>query len=303
MKFSLVQDSRLGTREINEDRVGHWSTSGSLLMVVADGLGGHLHGEIAAQIAVDLLGKAFQNEARPKIEKARDFLPRNMSAIHGAIIQEAAMRNLRDVPRTVLVACVVQDGVAHWAHIGDSRLYLFRKGRIHARTRDHTLVQQLVDQGRVREEAVLTHPERNRLLQCLGGLQPPQIDSASERLAKGDILLLCSDGFGGPLTQRQMLNALLSRPVEQAVTELVALAESRAGEDCDNTSVVAISWGEERVRPADDGPRTVPYNELPTDVQDFTATNPDFLRMSDEDIEKAIAEIKAALRKTPAPGQ
>jgi serine/threonine protein phosphatase PrpC len=213
------------------------------------------------------------------------------------------MQNLRDVPRTVVVACVVQDGVAHWAHIGDSRLYLFRKGRIQARTRDHTLVQQLVDQGRVREEAVSTHPERNRLLQCLGGLHVPRLDAASERLAKGDIVLLCSDGFWGPLTQRQMLNALLARPVEQAVPELIALAESRAGAECDNTSVVAISWGEERARPADDGPRTVPYNELPTEVQDFSATTPDFLRMSDEDIEKAIADIKAALRKTPASRQ
>lgn len=303
MKFSLVQDSRLGAREINEDRVGHWSTSGSLLMVVADGLGGHLHGEIAAQIAVDLLGKAFQKEARPKLAHAEGFLPRNMSAIHAAIILEAETRKLRDVPRTVLVACVVQDGVAHWAHIGDSRFYLFRKGRIHARTHDHTIVQQLVDQGRVREEAVATHPERNRLLQCLGGLQVPQLDAASERLAKGDIVLLCSDGFWGPLTQRQMLNALLARPVDQAVAELVALAESRAGAKCDNTSVVAISWGEEQVRPADDGPRTVPYNELPTEVYDFTATDMDFLRMSDEDVEKAIAEIKAALRKPSSPRQ
>lgn len=303
MKFSLVQDSRLGAREINEDRVGHWSTSGSLLMVVADGLGGHLHGEIAAQIAVDLLGKAFQKEARPKLAHAEGFLPRNMSAIHAAILLEAETRKLRDVPRTVLVACVVQDGVAHWAHIGDSRLYLFRKGRIHARTHDHTIVQQLVDQGRVREEAVATHPERNRLLQCLGGLQVPRLDAASERLAKGDIVLLCSDGFWGPLTQRQMLNALLARPVDQAVAELVALAESRAGAQCDNTSVVAISWGEEQVRPADDGPRTVPYNELPTEVHDFTATDMDFLRMSDEDVEKAIAEIKAALRKPSSPRQ
>jgi serine/threonine protein phosphatase PrpC len=303
MKFSLVQDSRLGARKINQDRVGQWSTADALLMVVADGLGGHLHGEIAAQIAVDVLGKAFHQEARPRLAQADTFLSRHFPAIHDTLLRETETRRLRDVPRTVLVACLVQDGIAHWAHIGDSRLYLFRKGRIHARTRDHTVVQQLVDQGRIREEAVHTHPERNRLLQCLGGVQVPRLDAAQERLAKGDIVLLCSDGFWGPLTQRQMLNALLNRPVDEAVTELVALAESRSGTECDNTSVVAICWGEEQVPPPDDGPRTLPYNELPTDVHDFTATDMDFLRMSDEDVEKAIAEIKAALRKTPSPRQ
>jgi serine/threonine protein phosphatase PrpC len=299
MKYSLVQDSRLGARRINQDRVGQWATPSALLMVVADGLGGHLHGEIAAQIAVEHLGNAFHAEARPKLAHPAQFLARSVDSIHPKILREAETRRLSEVPRTVLVACLVQDGYAHWAHIGDSRLYLFRKGRIHARTRDHTLVQQLVDQGRIREEAVSSHPERNRLLQCLGGVQVPRQDAASERLEKDDIVLLCSDGFWGPLTQRQMLHALLARPLEVAIPELIELAEARAGAECDNTSVVAMTWGEERVRAVDDGPRTVPYDELPTDVQDFTATDMDFLRMSDEDVEKAIAEIKAALRKTP----
>jgi serine/threonine protein phosphatase PrpC len=303
LKYSIAQDSRLGARKMNQDRVGHWSTSGALLMVVADGLGGHLHGEIAAQIAIDHLAATFQREARPKLAHPGDFLSREILAAHVAILREAETRQLSDVPRTVLVACLVQDGVAYWAHIGDSRLYLFRKGRIMARTRDHSVVQLLVDEGRIREEAVATHPERNRLLQCLGGFQAPRLEGASERLAKDDIMLLCSDGLWGPLNQRQMLNALLSRPLDEAIASLVALAETRAGPDCDNTSVVAMIWGEEQVRGADDGPRTLPYNELPTDVQDFSATDMDFLRMSDEDVEKAIAELKAALRKNVVPGQ
>jgi serine/threonine protein phosphatase PrpC len=299
VKYSLVQDSHLGARRVNQDRVGQWATPSALLMVVADGLGGHLHGEIAAQIAVDHMGGAFHSEARPKLAHPAQFLARNVDAIHPKILREAETRRLGEVPRTVLVACLIQDGYAHWAHIGDCRLYLFRKGRIHARTRDHTLVQQLVDQGRIREEAVSSHPERNRLLQCLGGVQAPRHDAGTERLDKDDVVLLCSDGFWGPLTQRQMLHALIARPLAVAIPELIELAETRSGAECDNTSVVAMTWGEERVRAVDDGPRTVPYDELPTDVQDFTATDMDFLRMSDEDVEKAIAEIKAALRKTP----
>ena len=297
MKFSIVQDSRVGTRSVNQDRVGHWRTPQALLMVVADGLGGHVRGEVAAQVAVQFLGAAFQREARPRLENPQRFLERSVGGAHALILLEAQKLGMIETPRTVITACVVQDGQAWWTHVGDCRLYLFRRGRLVARTRDHTLVQQLVDEGRIREEAVATHPDRNQLLQCLGGHRPPLPEpTAQARLAKDDILLLCSDGFWGPLTQRQMLNALLSRGLEQAVPELVELAETRAGAECDNVSVIAMAWGEEEI-PVAEGPHTVPHYELPTDVQDFTATDPDFLRMSDDDIDEAIAEIKAALRK------
>jgi serine/threonine protein phosphatase PrpC len=299
VKYSTIKESRLGARKINQDRVGEWASGEALLLAVADGLGGHAHGEIAAQIAIDLLGRAFGQEARPRLAHPDRFLPRALAAAHVAILRETEARKLSEVPRTVLVACLVQDGFAHWAHIGDSRLYLLRKGRIHARTRDHSFVQQLVDQGRIREEAAASHPERNRLLQCLGGVQAPRIDAASERLEKDDIFLLCSDGLWGPLTQRQLVHALSTQPLPQAIDSLLELAEARAAHEADNTSVVAMAWGEERVSLPQDGPATVPYAELRTDVQDFTATDMDFLRMSDEDVEKAIAEIKAALAKNP----
>lgn len=299
MKFSIVEQSVIGARKINQDRVGQWSTPDALLLACADGLGGHAHGEIAAQMAVDLLARAFALEARTRLSHPERFLPRTMAAAHAAILREAQNRGMKEVPRTVLVSCVVQDGWAHWAHIGDSRLYLFRRGRVHARTRDHSVVQQLVDEGRIREEAVATHPERNRILQCLGGLQTPRVDVGSAQLEKDDILMLCSDGLWGPLTPRQMLNTLLTQPLDKAIASLVALAEARAGDECDNTSVVAMTWGEEA---PDEGPRTVPYADLPADGQDFTATELDFMRMSDEDVEKAIADIKAALAKNPQQG-
>lgn len=299
MKYAIIKESRIGARKLNQDRVADWASPNAVLLAVADGLGGHAHGEIAAQIAVDLLGRAFGQEARPRFAEPARFLSRAMAAAHVAILREAESRRLREVPRTVLVACLVQDGVAHWAHIGDSRLYLLRKGRIHARTRDHSWVQQLVDEGRIREEAAASHPDRNRLLQCLGGVQAPRVDTGSERLEKGDTVLLCSDGLWGPLTQRQLVHALATQPLDQAIASLLELAEARAAHEADNTSLVAMRWDEERVALPDDGPATVPYAELRTDIQDFTATDMDFLRMTDEDVEKAIAEIKAALRKSP----
>ena len=284
---------------MNQDRLGHWRTGRSMLMVVADGLGGHLRGELAAQVSVDYFGTAFQRDARPALPDPAQFLNRAMAGAHAAILREAFKLGLPDVPRTVIVACVVQDGHAYWAHIGDCRLYLVRQGRIQTRTRDHTVVQQLLDEGRIREEAASTHPERNRILQCLGGFQAPRPDPIEKtRLARNDLVLLCSDGLWGPLTHRQLLHSLLTRPLKEALDELSVLAEQRAGPQCDNVTVLAMNWGEDEVPVAAEGPPTVPSYDLPTDVQDFTATDPDFLRMSDEDIDKAIADIKAALRKS-----
>lgn len=301
MKFSIFQDSRVGARPYNQDRIGHWYTRESLLLIVADGMGGHLMGEVAAQIAVDNLAVSFQAQAQPRIADPDLFLFRAVGRIHAAIDEHTLKLRLADSPRTTLVACIVQDGHAWWTHVGDSRLYLIRRSRIVERTRDHTRVQQLVDQGRIREEAVSSHPERNLLLQCLGGGRAPRIEpTACARLARDDIVLLCSDGFWGPLTMRQLLGVLSGKDLAQAVSELMTLAETRAGPGCDNLSVVAIRWSEEAVAAQSAAVQTtVPSYDLPTDVQDFSATDPDFskIQMSDEDIERAIADIKAALRK------
>ncbi len=295
MKFALAQATRVGGRANNEDRVGFWSTPDAALMAVADGLGGHLHGELAAGMAVELFGAVFRREAQPRLADPAAFLARAMAAAHAAILREGQRLGLPETPRTVIVACVVQDGHAWWMHIGDCRLYLIREGRIVTRTRDHTVVQRLIDEGRIREEAVASHPERNRLLQCLGGYLAPSPEAAGRtRLARGDVLLLCSDGFWGPLTQRQMLHALLARSLEHAIPELAELAETRGGPLSDNVSVLAMTWGEDELEPS--GPA-----EEATVVQDFTATDLDFMRMSDEEIEKAIDEIRVALRRNAPP--
>jgi serine/threonine protein phosphatase PrpC len=291
MNFAIAHGTRIGGRRINQDRLGHWSTADCLFMSVADGLGGHPHGEVAAEIAIRVLAAAFEREARPKIEDPHAFLFRTIGAAHTEILREADRLELSDTPRTVIVACIVQDGMAYWTHVGDSRLYIVRNGQIVHRTRDHTVVQELVDAGRIREEAAMTHPERNRLLQCLGGYQIPKPDPTSRApLARNDIVLLCSDGFWNPLTQRQLLHALMTRELASAVEELAELAERRAGPSSDNITVVAMSWGEGNALGAD---AEVEH----TAVQDLTATDLDYLRVSDQDIEKAIEELKAALRK------
>ncbi|HTP62071.1 MAG TPA: PP2C family serine/threonine-protein phosphatase [Burkholderiales bacterium] len=301
MKYTIFQESRIGKRPYQQDRTAHWQTRDALFLAVADGMGGHAHGDVAAQIAVDCLGGAFGSEAKPKIADPDRFLFNTIGRAHAMILHQTQRLGLAQdpasSPRTTIVACLVQGGYAHWSFVGDSRLYVIRDGKILTRTRDHTPVQMLIDAGRIREEAAASHPDRNKLLQCLGGPRPPRVEpTAHTRLAEDDLVLLCSDGFWGPLTHRQLLMGVLGKEPKRAFPDLMTLAETRAGPRCDNISVLAIQWHDKAV-PAPVEPMTVPMDEAPTDVRDFTATEPDFMHMSDADIERQIAEIKKALKK------
>jgi serine/threonine protein phosphatase PrpC len=264
-------------------------------------MGGHAHGDVAAQVAVDCLGSAFRNEARPRIADPDTFLFRGVGRAHAMIVHQAqrlglSAQDMSNSPRTTVVACLVQDGYAFWSFVGDSRLYVIRDGRVVTRTRDHTPVQMLIDAGRIREEAAATHPDRNKLLQCLGGPRPPRVEpTAHARLGEHDIVLLCSDGFWGPLTQRQLLAGLIGKDMNKALPELIDLAETRAGARCDNISVLALEWHEQAV-PAPQEPLTVPVGEA-TQPGDFSATDPQAVHMSDAEMERQIAEIKKALAR------
>jgi serine/threonine protein phosphatase PrpC len=248
VKFSLAQASRKGGRPYNQDRVAVERSGEALLLAVADGMGGYAGGELAAQATVDCLCEAFAREARPVLVDPEAFLLRGIGRAHAAIAQAGLKARMKEPPRTTIVACAIQSGYAYWSFVGDSRLYLIRGGRVAARTRDHSVVQQLVDAGRMREEAVAAHPQRNQLLRCLGGLAAPAPEpAAAARLARGDVLLLCSDGLWGPLTPRRLLAEFIGREPASALARAMALAEAHAGADCDNVSAVALRWDEEAV--------------------------------------------------------
>jgi len=192
----------------------------------------------------------------------------------------------------------VQDGKAHWAHVGDSRLYHVREGRIHTRTRDHSRVQMLVDQGRIREEAVAAHPDRNKIFNCIGASALPQVElSKAEPLFEGDTLLLCTDGLWGPLAPQLITTALVKNDIIKAIPELLDLAELRAGSDCDNLSVVAMTWAEKRAGPisGEVSTQTLELDAVSTQLEDFGKS--DHADLSDEEIERAIGEIRDAIRK------
>ncbi len=243
MNYVLAQEQRIGMRDTNQDYAIHAATDQALLLAVADGLGGYYGGELAAEIAVGSICHSFGSAAQPKLADPEAFLERAIARAHDAIRRYAAAQQLPDVPRTVIVACVVQDGRAWWNHVGDARLYLVRDGRIEAQTRDHTPVQALVDAGELPPEQAYRHPESTRVLQSLGAPTPPEPGpGASADLQDNDVLLLCSDGFWGPLRSSQLLAGLEAPSLRQAVLELSDTAERRAGAHGDNLTVLAMCW-------------------------------------------------------------
>ena len=300
MQFSIYQESRRGARKSNQDRIAYCYSRDALLMLVADGMGGHLHGEMAAQIAVQFITEAFRREAKPGLPDPRSFLRQAISGAHRAIIQNADDNGLAEAPRTTCVACVVQDNAACWAHAGDSRLYHIRAGMILAQTKDHSLVQQLIDRRRIREEAVAAHPERNRIFNCLGSARPPRVDlSEATRLNAGDTLILCSDGLWNSLSARIISSAVLKNGIMQAVPELLDEAERRAGRECDNLSAIAVTWEEQSpvARPDQVPVQGTPPASVAKPPQEPGAAETLNGYLSDEEIERAIARIRSAINR------
>lgn len=246
MSCEIVSETRVGGRPYNEDRLGYWQTGEAVLLALADGLGGHSHGALAAELVIRHLGEAFRGAARPRLADPDLFLFRSIGRAHAMLCAHARDYGLPETPRTTIVACVVQDGCAYWMHVGDSRLYLLRAGEVAARTTDQTLVQELVASGRISAAEAESHPQRNVLLQCVGGPLPPRLEPAAVvRLRRNDVLVLCSDGFHGPLSHREIGECLPATGLQGAVARLAHEAERRAGAQADNLSVLALAWQED----------------------------------------------------------
>lgn len=244
MQFTIYQESRQGDRSYNQDRIAYTYSRESLLLVVADGMGGHANGDIAAQVCVQLMIDGFQREAKPVLVNPARFLRDAVLRTHDALLSYAAQRSLDEAPRTTCVACVVQGGQAIWAHVGDSRLYLFRDGRRLARTTDHSKVQFLVDQGLISAKAALTHPERNQIYSCLGGTTEPVLDVGDRtRLVDGDLVVLCTDGLWSVVPEEELVARLTAGSVLDAGPALIADAERRGGGSGDNVSAIFVRWG------------------------------------------------------------
>ena len=299
MRFSVYQESRKGGRRINQDRMGYCFTRDALQMVLADGLGGHAFGEVAAQQALQTLARQFQAQARPAIRNPADFLQDTIMLAHREIHRYAEANQLADIPRTTVVCCLIQHGQIHWAHAGDSRFYLMRKGALLTRTRDHSKIENLLQQERVLPMDVANHPERNKLYNCLGSPNLPLIDIGGPvRLDPGDVALLCSDGLWGSLEENVIVDKVTHLSVVHAIPDLIEQALGNAGEGADNTTAIAMMWEADANVPNDDAvlTDTLPLNAFTTSILERTGNETDLL--SEEEIERSIAEIRAAIDKT-----
>ena len=298
LPFDIFQQSLISGRKTNQDRVGYAYANEAVLMVVADGMGGHLNGEIAAEIAVRVLIERFNREARLGLSNPGPFLRSALEAGHDAIGSYTGKNNLVEYPRTTCVACIVKNKIAYWCHVGDSRLYLIRHGLVYKRTRDHSRVQRMIDAGLITEHQALTHPERNKIYSCLGGDQLPTISiSEGTQLNPSDILLLCSDGFWGALTSAEIETRLTEDPFAVALPKLIQKSLDIAGAHGDNLSVVGLQWpGAVEKLEYIDSAVTMPADFLtqPIARSDNRAKVDD---MSDAEIERAITEIQNAIQK------
>jgi serine/threonine protein phosphatase PrpC len=299
MKFSVFQLSRQGGRDNNEDRMGYCHTREAGLFVLADGLGGHSEGEVAAQIALHTLSALFQNEAKPRLGQPSSFLSSGLLAAHRQIIRYASERAVIDTPHTTLVACVVQEGKLHWVHCGDSRLYVVRDGALLLRTRDHSFVEARLHAG-----VSIGGANRNELFSCLGSTVRPVFDVAGPlELNEGDRVLLCSDGLWNSVDEAEIVDVLSNLPVAEAVPTLVDHALSVAGARSDNVTALALEWEAPAGNASEAGgfteTQTMNSGEFASTIRaNVVAPVPE--ELDEVAIERSIAEIKDAIHRAGA---
>ncbi|MDX9994853.1 MAG: protein phosphatase 2C domain-containing protein [Rhodocyclaceae bacterium] len=231
----------IGDRSEQQDRVGlfaHPARKGTLLAVLADGMGGHTGGALAAQQVVHSAKTNFETGSLA----ANDIHATLVAAINDAHdgIKLTRLSSETD-PHSTACLLVLQPGRADWAHCGDSRIYHFRDGQRLSRTWDHSHVMNLVKMGYLTEDQAEQHPQKNLLISCLGEEEPPQVACAETvPLADGDCFLLCSDGLWAYFTDEELGRVLKDFPVRQAAEILINTARDRANGRGDNCSLAIV---------------------------------------------------------------
>ena len=299
MKFSVFQVSRKGGRDKNEDRMGYCYTRGAAVFLLADGMGGHPEGEVAAQLALQTIAAMFQRAAQPELPDVHAFLTDALMAGHRQILRYGTDRGMLDSPRTTIVAAVVQAGSVTWTHCGDSRLYLLRHGELMTRTRDHSMLEQRL--ARVLPTKGPDRPNRNVLFTCLGSPTKPIFSiTGPVVLQQGDRVMLCSDGLWSTVAEKDIVDELGHKSVDVAVPDLVEKALRLGGESGDNVTCIALEWETPDVLDSIRG--SISTDSISDGVFASTmqsgwldARNDE---LDDAAIERSIAEINEAIRRS-----
>ncbi len=239
LRFDTALISELGGRHENQDCCDCLVQDALGCWVLADGLGGHQGGRVAARIAVSATLDAFR--VQPECSQAA--LARYFDVANSAIVTAQRCDPALISMRTTAVMLVCDSRYALWSHVGDSRLYYLRDGIIQFQTRDHTVLQALADAGKLSPDAIRFHAERNWLLRSLGHTEDPETESAPSLipLRRKDTFLLCSDGLCEYVGEHEMEADLgKSRSPADWLGRLESRVAERAGGKGDNYSAIAV---------------------------------------------------------------
>lgn len=231
MNYQWASATHTGrVRSNNEDSVfppvSGAGTDPSSLFIVADGMGGHVAGEVASRIAVDT---ATDIDSSPRA--------RVMGANQALLLEVSEHPELAGMG-TTMTLLEINDGVAHLAHVGDSRAYVLREGTLRQLTVDHTVAAEYVAAGQISPEEAQNHPQRNMITRALGLTQNLTVDEIEEPTRPGDRFLLCSDGVNSMLTDDAIREQLQAETPEEAVWGLVEAANTAGGHD--NITAVVV---------------------------------------------------------------
>lgn len=216
------------------------------LAILADGMGGHRAGDVASKKAVEEIGAAWQQSDLANPEKTAQWLIQQIQSENQAIFELGNEQPELSGMGTTIVAVALFEQQMTIAHVGDSRIYLLRQGRLQQLTEDHSLVNELVKSGEITPEQAINHPRKNVLIRSVGMPGTLEVDVASYYYQEKDYLLLCSDGLTNMVSDAEIANTILfSDDLQQALDRLIEKANAAGG--LDNITAIVIALGGEKV--------------------------------------------------------
>lgn len=229
-------------RPTNQDRFDYGTTIEKITwVVVCDGMGGTNGGDIASSMAVESIKNTITRDFSEDIShnEVEQFLKKAINKANFEIFSRSQKEPELSGMGTTVVLLLIVKGKIHIAYVGDSRAYLVRNGEIQQLTEDHSMVQQLINDGEITDEEAKDHPQKNIITRALGISKVVEVDYISEKKLEGDLIISCTDGLTNYLDQNDLLTCVKNNNGDTLVDEMISMANERGGND--NITVVVVS--------------------------------------------------------------